>query len=90
MDNMKADLTSIMDLTDIGKPLKRIGIEISQKPNSIAITQTNYIESILKWEGMENCYPVKMLLDPNIVIARNPLGEDGDCQNTFASLIGSL
>jgi hypothetical protein len=90
MDDMKADLTSIVDLMDIGKPWKIIGIEITQKPDSIAITQTNYIELILKWKGMENCHPVKMLLDPNIVITRNPQGEDGDHQNAFASLIGSL
>jgi hypothetical protein len=74
----------------IGKPLKIIGIEITQKPNSIVIMQTNYIELILKQKGMENCHPVKMLLDPNIVITRNPLGKDGDCQNTFTSLIGLL
>jgi hypothetical protein len=90
MDDMKADLTSIMDLTDIGKPLKIIGIEITQKPDSIAIMQTNYIESILKWKGMKNCHPVKTPLDPNIVITRNPQGEDGDHQNAFASLIGLL
>jgi hypothetical protein len=52
MDDMKADLTSVVDLTDIGEPLKIIGIEITWKPDSIAITQTNYIESILKREGI--------------------------------------
>jgi hypothetical protein len=90
MDNMKADLTSIVDLTDIGEPLKIIGIEITWKPDSIVIMQTNYIELILKQEGMENCHPVKMLLDPNIVITRNPQGEDGDRWNAFTSLIGLL
>jgi hypothetical protein len=90
MDDMKADLISVVDLTDIGEPLKIIGIEITRKPNSIAIMQTNYIESILKQEGMENCHPVKTPLDPNIVITRNPQGEDGDCRNAFTSLIGSL
>jgi hypothetical protein len=90
MDNMKADLTSVVDLMDIGKPLKIIGIEITWKPDSIAIMQTNYIELILKQKGMENCHPVKMLLDPNIVITRNPQGEDEDHWNAFASLIGSL
>jgi hypothetical protein len=39
---------------------------------------------------MENCHPVKMPLDPNIVITRNPQGEDGDRWNAFTSLIGSL
>jgi hypothetical protein len=39
---------------------------------------------------MENCHPVKTPLDPNIVITRNPLGEDGDHWNAFTSLIGSL
>jgi hypothetical protein len=52
--------------------------------------QTNYIELILKQKGMENCHPVKTPLDPNIVITRNPQGEDGDRRNAFTSLIGSL
>jgi hypothetical protein len=39
---------------------------------------------------MKNCHLVKTPLDPNIVITRNPQGEDGDCQIAFASLIDSL
>jgi hypothetical protein len=90
MDQLKADLNGILDLTDIGEPLKIIGIEITRRPDSICITQKNYIESILKWEGMENCHPVKTPLDHHIVLTRNPIGEDGDRSNSFASLIGSL
>jgi hypothetical protein len=90
MDQLKADLNTILDLTDIGEPLKIIGIKITCRPDSICIMQKNYIESILKWEGMENCHPVKMLLDHHIVLTRNPIGEDADCSNSFASLIGSL
>jgi hypothetical protein len=39
---------------------------------------------------MENCHPVKMLLDHHIVLTQNPIGEDGNRSNSFTSLIGSL
>jgi Reverse transcriptase (RNA-dependent DNA polymerase) len=90
MDQLKANLNSILDLMDIGKPLKIIGIKITCRPDSICIMQKNYIESILKQEGMENCHPVKTPLDHHIVLIQNPIGEDSDHSNSFTSLIDSL
>jgi hypothetical protein len=90
MDQLKTDLNGILDLTDISKPLKIIGIKITCRLDLICITQKNYIESILKWEGMKNCHSVKTLLDHHIVLTWNPIGEDSNCSNSFTSLIGFL
>jgi len=58
--NLKADLNSIFDLTDIGELNKMVGIEITWKlSGSIFISQKHYIESILKREGMLNTSSAK-------------------------------
>ena len=48
----------MFELTDLGKPSKIVGIEITQHTDSITISQKQYIESILHREGMENANPV--------------------------------
>ena len=48
MTNLKTELKSMFDLTDIGEPNKIVGIEINRRDDSIIITQKNYIESILR------------------------------------------
>src|ERR1700724_1912104 len=91
MTNLKAELKSIFDLTDIGEPNKIVGIEITHRgDSSIIIGQKNYIESILEREGMKNANPVKNPLDPKIILKPNPEGEEGDRSNMSACLIGSL
>ena len=90
MIKLKAKLQSMFELTDMGKPLKIVGIEITQHTNYITISQTKYIESILRKEGMENANPVSTPLDPNVKLEPNPDAAEPNCSNTYASLIGSL
>jgi hypothetical protein len=47
MAQLKQVLNSIFDLTDLGELTKIFGIEITQTPDSITISQKQYIESIL-------------------------------------------
>jgi hypothetical protein len=74
MAQLKQVLNSIFDLTDLGELTKIFGIEITQTPDSITISQKQYIKSILCREGMENCNPVSTPLDPNIKLEPNPEG----------------
>ena len=83
MQDLKDDLQSILDLTNIGEPSKIIGIEITCEYNSITISQKQYIKSILRQEAMEKLHVVKTLLDPNMVLIKNPDGIIGDCHNDF-------
>ena len=43
----------MFELVDMGEPSKIVGIEILQGKDSITISQTKYVESILQKAGME-------------------------------------
>ena len=81
MENLKVELHSIFDITDIGEPTKIFGIKVTMGENSITISQSKYVESILKCEGMdpEKIKPVKSPLDSNVQLVPNPEGTNGDC-----------
>jgi len=53
MNKMKADIKAEWEVTDLGELSKIIGIEITIGKDLIAISQSKYIESILKKEGLE-------------------------------------
>jgi hypothetical protein len=90
MKQMKDDIRSQWECTDMGEPTKIIGIEITQMDNSITISQQKYVESILQSEHMENANPVATPLDPNIKIQPNPDGIEGNRSNSFARLLREL
>jgi hypothetical protein len=90
MQQMKADIKSHWETTDMGDPSKIVGIEITQTDDSITISQQKYIEAILQREHMENANPVTVPLDPNIKIGPNPEGNEGNRSNSFAKLLGEL
>ena len=74
----------------MGKPSKIVGIKISQGKDSITISQTKYVESILQKAGMEQANTICTPLDPKLPIEPNPEGNEGDKRNSFACLLGSL
>ena len=75
---------------DLSEPQKIIGIEITRTPESIMISSTRYIESILRKEGHEHCNSVSTPLNPNVQLVPNPNGEIGNHSNSFARLLGEL
>ena len=80
-------------LVDMGDPSKIIGIEILQGKDSITISQTKYVESILQKAGMEQANTVCTLLYSKLPIKPNPEGNEGDrrtSRNSFTCSIGSL
>ena len=90
MNKMKTDIKAKWEVTNLGKPTKVVGIEIIISRDSIAISQTRYIKSILKKEGLEHANPVGMLLDLNIPLEPNPEGNEGNHSNSFMRLLGEL
>ena len=90
MQQMKDDIHSQWEATDMGDPSKIVGIEITQTGDSIKITQEKYIEAILVREHMECANPVATPLDPNVKIGPNPDGKDGNRSNSYAKLLGEL
>ena len=79
----------MFELTDMGELSKIIGIKITQSENLITISQTKYIETILKNHNIEYSNPVKTPLDLNIKLEKNPEGINGNWNNSFALLISS-
>ena len=78
MFDLKKELESAFELTDLGYPTKVVGIEITQTSNSITIGQKQYILSILQSEGMEDANPVSTPLDTNVKLEPNPEGSVGN------------
>jgi len=90
MNKMKLDIRAKWEVMDLGEPSKIVGIEIMMSKDSITISQRQYIESILKKEGLERSNPVAMPLDPNAPLEPNPEGNEGNRSNSFARLLGEL
>ncbi len=90
IEQTKVNLEAEWELTDLGEPVKIVGIEIMLRDCSITISQRRYLESILQKEQMDNVNAVGMPLDPNIVLELNPDGDVGDQCNSYVRLIGEL
>jgi len=90
MNKMKADIKAKWEVTDLGEPSKIVGIKITIGKDLIAISQSKYIKSILKKEGLEQANPVAMPLDPNSPLKPNPEGNVRNRSNSFARLLGEL
>jgi len=53
IEKTKTNLEAEWELTDLGEPVKIVGIEIALGDHSIMISQRRYLESILQKEGMD-------------------------------------
>jgi hypothetical protein len=90
MDAMKKDIRTEWETTDMGEPTKIVGIEITQSPEQISISQKKGIQKILQRQGLADASPVRMPLDLNVKIEQNPDGNEGNRSNSFAQLLGEL
>jgi hypothetical protein len=90
MNEMKKDILTEWETTDMGDPTKIVGIEITQMPTQISISQKTSVQRILERQGLDHAMPVQMPLDPNIKILPNPEGNEGSRSNAFAQLLGEL
>jgi hypothetical protein len=57
-------MTSVFDMSDLGKLSFYLGIEVEQKEDYIAIKQTGYAKKILSQFGMADCNATKCPMDP--------------------------
>ena len=70
-----------------------LGMKVSHNTNTqqITLSQTHYIDSLLKKFNLEDANPVSMPLDPNIKLNSDELLEDDThTSNLYATMIGSL
>ena len=90
IEQIKNDLRTQWELTDLGEPMKIVGIEITRTKNCIKISQQMYVKAILKHEGLSNVNSVATPLDTNIKLEPNLEGNKGNRSNSFAKLLGEL
>nr|GEU86922.1 zinc finger, CCHC-type [Tanacetum cinerariifolium] len=64
VDKAKKFLSSGFSMKDIGEADVILGIKIKRENKIIVITQSHYIEKILKKFNREDCSPVSTLMDP--------------------------
>ena len=90
MEEIKTHIRSKWETKDMGEPTKIVGIEITQSPGKICISQKQSIQKILERQGLADTSPVQMPLDLNVKIISNPDGNEGNRSNVFAQLLGEL
>ncbi|KAL7606514.1 hypothetical protein Lser_V15G18590 [Lactuca serriola] len=71
VDKTKKFLSSSFDMKDMGEVEVILGIRIRKGNNGISISQSHYIEKILKKFNFENCSPVSTLIDPSLKLLPN-------------------
>ena len=72
-----------------------LGIKLIQKPNQITLSQTHFINLLLKKFGLEEANPVTTFLDPNVNLDNDETEDESNNQSEevlhgYATLIGSL
>nr|KAJ0195993.1 hypothetical protein LSAT_V11C700359310 [Lactuca sativa] len=71
VDKTKKFLSSSFDMKDMGDAEVILGIRIRKGNNGISISQSHYIEKILKKFNFENCSPVSTPIDPSLKLLPN-------------------
>ena len=75
-------------MKDMGEADVILGIRIKRSNNGITMTQSHYIEKVLKKFNHYNCSPVSTPLDPSIRLMPN--SGDSVSQLEYSKVIGCL
>ena len=91
MKDLKHELQSTFEITDLGEPSKIVGIKIDRDRtnNTLVISQKQFLGMILQKQGMADANSVGMPMDPNIKLnpsERESEGyQQGNCPKSFTS-----
>ncbi|KAJ0507783.1 putative RNA-directed DNA polymerase [Helianthus annuus] len=88
VDKTKKLLSSSFEMKDMGEADVILGIRIKRSNNGITMTQSHYIEKVLKKFNHYNCSPVSTPLDPSIRLMPN--SGDSVSQLEYSKVIGCL
>jgi hypothetical protein len=86
---VKEELKAGFKMTDLGTLHYYLGVEISQHPNQIFLSQTKYATEFLNTFGMEYCKPSLTPMEHKLKLSKF---EGGDLVNNtkYMQLVGSL
>lgn len=88
IEETKRFLSSCFDMKDMGVAEVILGIRIMKTKNGLSITQSHYIEKLLKRFNQFDCKPISTPFDPNMQLYSNT-GRAIE-QLEYARVIGSL
>jgi len=62
-DLIEHDLQAHFEVKSLGQPSMLLGIKLHQEDHLITLSQTHFIDTLLKKFGLENANPVSTLMD---------------------------
>jgi len=74
LKEFKETMAREFEMTDIGLMAYFLGIEVKQVYDGIFISKERYAKGILKKFKMENCKPIRTLMDCGINLSKNDSG----------------
>ena len=94
-DRIEAELKDNFETKSLGQPKFILAIQLAQNHNSIALSQSHYIDALLERFGLTGANPVSTPIDPNVKLdnfdAILTEGEsDIKVSRGYATMIGSL
>src|SRR5258706_5249111 len=91
IDNLKDLLKLEFKVTDLGDLYWLLGIRIEYRDHDIAMSQSAYIDTILKRFGLYDCNPVTYPLDKNHQIDKATTNADNEVNiKLYQQMVGSL
>ena len=90
MEDTVDSLKTEFKVTDLGTVYWLLGIQIEFLDSGIALSQSSYIDKILKRFGMFDCLPVTTLTEYQKIISKNTLESKPDDIKHYQQLIRSL
>ncbi|CAG7718015.1 unnamed protein product, partial [Allacma fusca] len=90
MDSILEDLSKKFELKITSDVKKFLGLEISRDKRGIMVHQEDYIQTLAKRFGLENCKSVGIPLQSYRELDPDPTGESHDPSLAFQEIVGAL
>eukprot|EP00253_Pinus_taeda_P007113 PITA_07113 len=87
--SIKKELGKSFEMTDLGYVHYSLGIEVTQHPKSIFISQKKYIGDLLNRFGMKKCNPLTTPMEQNLKLTSIE-GKEFQDATKYRQLVGSL
>lgn len=90
IDSIKRELSSRIDIKDLGKLIHFLGVSVVQNDQGTWMGQPAYTERLLEKMKMSDCKPVQTPLNSGSQLVKTADNEEPLNQHLYQSLIGSL
>eukprot|EP00253_Pinus_taeda_P011707 PITA_11707 len=89
ISSIKKELGKSFEMTDLGYAHYYLGIEVTQHPKSIFLSQKKYIGDLLNRFGMTECNPLTTPMEQNLKLTSIE-GKEFEDATKYRQLVGSL